>query len=44
MTRSQKNVTVYRNRDDIVVLGVDATLVESDLLTGWEASVAELFG
>jgi Uma2 family endonuclease len=39
----QKNVTVYRSKDDIRVLDWDSELDATELLPGWKTSVAELF-
>ncbi|MHB8970056.1 MAG: Uma2 family endonuclease [Pirellulaceae bacterium] len=39
----QKHVTVYRDRDDIVVLEADAALAEPVLLPGWQVRVGEIF-
>ena len=39
----QRHVTVYRDRDDIVVLDRDATLAAPDLFPGWQVRVGEIF-
>jgi Uma2 family endonuclease len=39
----QKHVTVYRDRDNIVVLEADGTLTAPDLLPGWQVRVGEIF-
>ena len=39
----QKNVTVYRNKDDIHVLGLDSDMEAGELLPGWRISISELF-
>ena len=39
-----RRVTIYRSRNDIVVLEADARLEESELLPGWSISIADLFG
>ena len=40
----QKHVTVYRDRDNIVVLTGDAALSDPDLLPGWQVPLSDLFG
>jgi Uma2 family endonuclease len=39
----QKHVTVYRDRDDIVVLEAEVALSEPVLLPGWQVRVGEIF-
>ena len=39
----QKHVTVYRSRDDIVVLDCSSELAEPDMLPGWRVRVCDLF-
>ncbi len=39
----QRHVTVYRDRDDIVVLDRESTLAEPNLLPGWHVHVGEIF-
>ncbi len=39
----QRHVTVYRGRDDIVVLEAAETLETGDLLPGWSLQVGDLF-
>jgi Uma2 family endonuclease len=39
----QEHVTVYRSREDIVVLDRESALAAPDLLPGWQVRVGEIF-